>query len=129
MIQLNILLGKKAGNQIVVRLFPFYIGRADTNNLKLEDDGVWGQHLSLEFQRQQGFIVRAIANALVAVNGQCVQTALLRNGDFIILGSAKLQFWLATIYQRGLRAREFFVWALIAIVCLVELALIYWLIS
>jgi hypothetical protein len=129
MIQLNILLGKKAASQIVVRFFPFYIGRANTNNLELEDDGVWDQHLSLEFQRQQGFVIRAIANALVAVNGQSVQTASLRNGDVIVLGSAKLQFWLATIYQHGLRAREFFVWALIAIVCLVQLTLIYWLIS
>jgi len=129
MIQLNILSGKKAGSQSVVRRFPFHIGRADANNLQLEDDGVWDQHLRLEFQRQQGFVFRTTANALAAVNGQSVQTALLRNGDVIVLGSVKLQFWLCTIYQRGLRAREFFVWALIAVVCIVQFALIYWLIS
>jgi Inner membrane component of T3SS, cytoplasmic domain len=129
MIQLNILSGKKAGSQTVVRLFPFHIGRAEANNLQLEDDGVWDQHLSLEFQRHQGFVVRTTANALAAVNGQPVQTVLLCNGDVIILGSARLQFWLGTVYQRGLRAREFSVWVLIAAVCIAQLALIYWLIS
>ena len=50
------------------------------------------------------------------VNHQPVQTALLRNGDVITLGSVKLRFWLAAAQQRGLRLREGFVWALLAAV-------------
>jgi hypothetical protein len=39
-----------------------------------------------------------------------------------------LQFWLAAARQRGLRAREFFVWALIAAVTAAQIALVYWLV-
>ena len=45
MVQLNILSGKKAGTRTVARHFPFRIGRAAGNELQLEDDGVWDQHL------------------------------------------------------------------------------------
>ncbi|HSY74569.1 MAG TPA: FHA domain-containing protein [Dongiaceae bacterium] len=129
MIQLNILSGKKAGSQPVVRLFPFRIGRAAENNLQLEDEGVWDQHLTLEFQKKAGFNLATAPNALAAVNGQPVQNAILRNGDTITIGSAKLQFWLAAASQRGLRVREFFVWALIAAVTAAQLALAYWLVG
>jgi hypothetical protein len=128
MIQLNILSGKKAGNQLVARRFPFRIGRATGNNLKLEDEGVWDQHLILEFQKQEGFRLTASANALAAVNGEPAQSKILRNGDTITIGSAKLQFWLAAAGQRGLRFRESFVWALIIAVTAAQFALVYWLI-
>jgi hypothetical protein len=64
-------------------------------------------------------------NALVAVNGGPFQNQILRNGDTITLGSAKIQFWLAVARQRGLRFREFFVWALVAAVTAAQIVLIY----
>jgi hypothetical protein len=118
MIQLNILSGKKAGGQTVVRHFPFRVGRAAENDLQLEDDGVWDQHLVLEFQKQEGF----------QLTTESVLDKILRNGDIITIGSARLQFWLAAARQRGLRAREFFVWALIAAVTAAQIALVYWLV-
>ena len=39
MVQLGILTGKQAGNQMIVRRFPFRIGRAPGNHLRLDDDG------------------------------------------------------------------------------------------
>jgi pSer/pThr/pTyr-binding forkhead associated (FHA) protein len=127
MIQLNVLSGKKAGSRTVVRHFPFRVGRAQRNQLQLDDDGVWTQHLSLEFQG--GKIHLAVApGALVAVNSEPFQDQILRNGDIITVGSAKLQFWLAAARQSGLRSREFFVWTLIAAVTAVQITLIYWLI-
>jgi pSer/pThr/pTyr-binding forkhead associated (FHA) protein len=128
MIQLDILSGKKAGAQSAARRFPFRIGRAPGNDLQLEDDGVWDQHLTLEFNRQNGFTLATAPNALATINGGLVQTSILRNGDIITLGSAKLQFWLAAARQRGLRLREAFVWALLAAVTVAQFALIYWLI-
>ncbi len=127
MIELHILAGKKAGSQSVVRRFPFRIGRASGNDLQLNDDGMWDQHLTLEFHRREGFKLAAAQNALVMVNNQPVQTALLRNGDVITLGSAKFQFWLAAARQRGLWLRERFVWALLVVVLLCQFALVYWL--
>ncbi|MGH7992107.1 MAG: FHA domain-containing protein [Limisphaerales bacterium] len=125
MIELHILAGKKAGSQSVVRRFPFRIGRASGNDLQLNDDGTWDQHLTLEFHRREGFKLAAAQNALVMINNQPVQVALLRNGDIITLGSAKLQFWLAAARQRGLWLRERFVWVLLAAVVLCQFVLVY----
>ena len=128
MIQLNILSGKMAGDQPVARHFPFRIGRAAGNELQLEDDGVWDQHLTLEFQPQSGFSLATAPNALATVNAKPVQNALLRNGDIITVGSVKIQFWLAAARQSSLFFREFFLWALIAGVTVLQLILVYWLI-
>jgi len=128
MIELHILAGKKAGSQSAVRRFPFRIGRDRGNDLQLNDDGTWDQHLTLEFRRQEGFTLAVAPEALVMVNHQPVQTALLRNGDVITLGSVKLRFWLAAAQQRGLRLREGFVWVLLAAVVLCQFVLIYQLI-
>jgi len=129
MIELHILTGKQAGGQSVVRRFPFRVGRAGGNDLQLTDDGTWDQHLTLEFHRQEGFKLAVAQNALVMVNNQPVQTASLRNGDVITLGSAKLQVWLTAARQRGLWLREKLVWALLLTVLLGQFALIYWLLS
>jgi pSer/pThr/pTyr-binding forkhead associated (FHA) protein len=125
MIQLKILSGKKAGSQTAVRRFPFRIGRAPGNDLQLEDDGVWNQHLVLEFQKKENFNLTTAPDALATVNGAPVQKTVLRNGDIIALGSATLQFWLAAARQRGLRFREGFVWALLIFVTLGQFILIY----
>jgi pSer/pThr/pTyr-binding forkhead associated (FHA) protein len=128
MIQLNILSGKQAGTQTVARHFPFRIGRAPGNELQLHDDGVWDQHLTLEFQAQSGFNLATAPDALVTVNGEPVQNTFLRNGDTITVGSVKLQFWLAAAAQGSLRVREAFVWTLLALVTLGQFVLLYWLI-
>jgi len=128
MIQLNILSGKKAGTQPVARHFPFRIGRATGNELQLEDDGIWDQHLSLEFKPQSGFNLATAPNAIAAVNGESVQNKILRNGDTITVGSVKIQFWLAAAKQGNLIARESFVWALLALVTVFQFILLYWLI-
>jgi pSer/pThr/pTyr-binding forkhead associated (FHA) protein len=126
MIQLNVLTGKKAGSQTVVRHFPFRVGRAPENHLQLGDDGVWDRHLALEFANGC-FNLAAAPSALVTVNGEPSQNHTLRNGDIITVGSAKLQFWLAAARQRGLRFRELLVWSLIIAVTAGQFALIYWL--
>ncbi len=127
MIQFNILSGKKAGTHAVTRHFPFRIGRAIGNELPLDDDGIWDQHLTVEFGRKEGFTLTVAPHALVAVNDQLLQAGQLRNGDVITLGSARLQFWLVAVRQRGLRMREGFFWTLLVIVTLAQFALIYWL--
>ena len=127
MIQFKVLAGQMAGAQPVVGRFPFRIGRAPGNDLRLDDDGVWDHHLTLEFRRNEGFILTTAPDALAAVNGEPIQTVMLRNGDVITAGSVKLQFWLAAARQRGLRLQESFIWALWIIITLGQFALIYWL--
>lgn len=125
MIQLRILSGEMAGDTHVVRHFPFHIGRAPENDLRLEADGVWDNHLTLEFEKSEGFVLHTAPETFVAINEEQKQSARLRNGDIISFGSAKIQFWLAAPRQRGLRLRELSVWLLIATITAVQFVLIY----
>jgi len=75
MIQFQILSGKTAGTRWVARHFPVRIGRAAANDLQLQDNGVWDEHIELNFDRRQGFVLTAKPNALVTVNREAVQTA------------------------------------------------------
>ena len=67
MIQLRVLSGKMAGETIFVRRFPFRIGRAPHNELRLDDDGVWDEHLNLAFQKKAGFTLVGLSIVLVIV--------------------------------------------------------------
>jgi len=125
MIQLRILSGQTAGETQIVRRFPFRIGRAAESDLRLEASGVWDNHLTLEFQKSEGFILRTAPEAFVAINEEQKQSARLRNGDIISFGSAKIQFWLAAPRQRGLRLRELSVWLLITGITAAQFILIY----
>jgi pSer/pThr/pTyr-binding forkhead associated (FHA) protein len=127
MVQLKVLSGKKAGVAWVARRFPVRIGRSAGADLQVEEDGVWDQHLQLDFDPAAGIVLSAQPNALAAVNGQAVDHTVLRNGDVIDIGSLRLQFWLSETRQADLRLREGFTWAAIAAISLGQVGLIYWL--
>ena len=131
MIQLKISSGKMAGDTCVVRHFPFRIGRAAAADLRLEEAGVWDQHLQLDFDPAQGFVLSTHANALATVNGWPIhaQAVILRNGDTIEIGSAKIRFWIGETRQSALRLHENLVWATIAAVTLAQAGLICWLLK
>jgi hypothetical protein len=126
-VQLKILSGKKAGAVFVARRFPVHIGRAAAADLRLEDNGVWDQHLQLDFDRASGFILTARADAPASVNGQISQKTVLHNGDTIAIGSATMQFWLGETRQATLGLREALTWVGIAGVTAVQIVIIYWL--
>jgi len=125
MIQLKIISGSTADAIQVVRRFPFHIGRAPENDLRLEAAGVWDNHLTLEFQKSEGFVLHTAPDAFAAINEQPLASARLRNGDIISFGSAKIQFWLAAPQQRGLHLRELSVWLLLLAVTAFQFVLIY----
>lgn len=128
MVQFKILSGKKAGSLWETRRFPVRIGRAANANLQIEEAGVWDDHLKVSAD-PEGFILETQSSALASINGQPVQRAVLRNGDTIEMGSAKLQFWLSEARQRGQGFREVFVWGVIVLVCFAQVALVYWLMT
>jgi hypothetical protein len=68
MVQLSILSGKMAGEIQLIRHFPFLIGRSRENHLCLDDAGIWERHLTLGFQKEQGFTLETAAEALATVN-------------------------------------------------------------
>jgi pSer/pThr/pTyr-binding forkhead associated (FHA) protein len=127
MIQLKLLSGKQAGAVHVARRFPVRIGRSARANLRVDDEGVWEQHLELDLAPAEGFVLRAQPQALATVNGKPIQQVRLSNGDAIQIGSLKMQFWLGDARQAGFRFRETLVWVGIAAVSLGQVAIVYWL--
>jgi pSer/pThr/pTyr-binding forkhead associated (FHA) protein len=124
MVQLRILSGPKAGGLQAVRRFPFHVGRAQDNDLCLDAAGIWDYHFMLELRPGEGFTLQTFDQAFAAVNDQPQTSVPLRNGDVISFGSSKIQFWLAAPSQRGLQLRELFVWSLLLVVTLSQIALI-----
>lgn len=129
MVQLDILSGKKAGNQWVARRFPFRVGRTAQSTLALDDPGVWDAHAEISVRPDEGLVLSSSAEAVTLLNGERIQQAILRNGDLIDLGSVKMRFSLSATQQSGLRIREAAIWVGLAMVCLGQVALIYWLTS
>ena len=127
MLQLKILTGKKAGAQWVARHFPVWIGRSPQADLSLEEEGVWDYHVNISVDPSQGFVLSLQPGAFASINSQPVEQAVLRNGDLIELGALKLQFGLSPTRHRSLRLREALTWIALALLCLGQVALIYWL--
>ncbi|HOC54810.1 MAG TPA: FHA domain-containing protein [Verrucomicrobiota bacterium] len=125
MVQLKLLSGKKAGTAWVARRFPVRIGRSNAADLQLEDEGVWDQHLQLDFDPAQGIVLIAHPSAPATVNGHPLQQTVLRNGDGIHIGALKMQFWLSETRQDGLRWREGLTWVAISAISLGQVGLIY----
>ncbi len=122
--RLDILNGRLAGQTRMVERLPFSIGRHAEAGLRLEEPGVWDQHVELEWRFPEGFVARRRADASATVNGQPFTEQRLRNGDVLELGGAKLQFWLGDVSQKRLALREVLVWAALALLAASQLWLI-----
>ncbi len=129
MLLLKVISGKQAGTETVARHFPFLIGRSPKAALRLDDDGVWDDHLQLEVRLDEGAVMFASRDAFTAVNGYPVTEAVLRNGDIIELGAARIQFGLSPTRKSSLKLRESLTWFLLGSLGFGQVALIYWLLS
>jgi len=116
-----------AGRDVAVRRFPFRIGRAPEAELRLEEPGVWDRHLEIQFARGQGFTFAAQPEALTLINHEPAAEGVLRNGDTIELGAARLRFWLARARQTTLRVREALTWTALFALWAAQAAIIVWL--
>ena len=124
MVRVNILSGQKAGTSWVARRFPVRIGRSPTSDLRLEENGIWEDHLVVNLDKN-GFLLTVQPNALARVNGEPAIETYLRNGDTIDVGGVSLRFWLSAVRQKGLRFREALTWAGIAAVCVGQIVIVY----
>jgi pSer/pThr/pTyr-binding forkhead associated (FHA) protein len=126
----KIVSGKKAGASMAARHFPVRIGRSMQSDIQLDDAAVWDEHLEISLNATHEFVAATRSNALATLNGTALaQPTAIRNGDVLGIGSANIQFWLADPGQRGLAFREWLTWIGIAIICMAQVALIYWLLS
>jgi hypothetical protein len=129
MVQLSFLSGKNAGGHCDVRHFPFVVGRASDADYRIEEEGIWDQHLRISKHPEEGFVLSVQPDAIASVNGQLVQQALLRNGDIISIGANQIRFLLGPTRQRSLAWREYGTWIAFAALCLGQIAVIYWLMA
>jgi pSer/pThr/pTyr-binding forkhead associated (FHA) protein len=127
MVQFEVLSGQRRGAVAMARRFPWRIGRAARADLRLEESGIWDQHLTLKLDPAEGFRLSLCPEALATVNGVPFKEITLRNGDLIEVGPVKLRFWLAEPRRSGLRGREWFTWCLLLAVSGAQVALVYWL--
>lgn len=113
MVQLHVLTGAEAGKRFDGKSFPLKVGRGARNSVSLADPGVFEEHFSIDFTHE-GFVLSTRQDAPITVNGENSAGGILRNGDVIGAGLAKVQFWLGPMRQLGLKAREIFAWLLVA---------------
>ena len=124
-VQLRILSDSDPAAVQVVKRFPCRIGRSSSADLRLEQAGVWDRHLELQLVPADGIAVVVLPGALATFNGEQLERKILRNGDVIELGAAKLQFWLSPTRQRSFRVRESLTWIALATLCAAQIFLIY----
>lgn len=127
MIQLRVLNGKKAGQSFLIHRLPCSVGRAPNCALPLNEEGVWDHHFDIALHQPEGFLFLLQPKALASVNGEPCSRQVLRSGDIIEAGSARLQFWLSETRQRSQRWREIATWLFIAFLCLAQVYFAYWL--
>ncbi len=112
MIALHLLTGAAAGQRISPARFPVSVGRAASNSLAVVEPGVFDRHFEIQFT-PDGFSLVPNPPATVSINGALSPAAILRNGDIIEAGFAKIQFWLGPMSQRSLLPREMLTWLMV----------------
>jgi pSer/pThr/pTyr-binding forkhead associated (FHA) protein len=127
MIHLRILSGQKKGADLLVRNFPYTIGRARTDNLRLEDAGVWDKHLTFSYDPDEGLLLQHNPKALAMLNKETFEKARLKAGDIIEFGATRIQFWLSEMEPRNLKIRERLTWAALIALALAQITLFIWL--
>lgn len=94
--------------------------------LRLEDPGVWDQHVEITCDREQGVTARVQAPALARLDGEAFEATVLRSGDILEIGGVRVQFWLAPAEVVTPWLREGLTWVGIGMVAALEIGLAYW---
>lgn len=124
MVQLEILCGKSANQIILVRRFPFVLGRKENSDLQSSDDGVWDQHFQIEYHTGAEFYLVSNDTVTTLINGErAVSPVPLTNGSEITAGALKIRFNLADSQIRSYWYREIGTWLAVGGI----LALQFWL--
>jgi pSer/pThr/pTyr-binding forkhead associated (FHA) protein len=124
-VQLTLLSGARAGETFPAARFPFTIGRERSAALPLEAPGVWERHLQLQLQPGEGIFISVNPATFVLVNGQPLQHGLLRNGDRLEVGGARLQFALGETRPRDWRLRVGLTWLAVLALTALQFCLVY----
>ena len=122
--------GTAAGSLVESRRFPFALGQAKECDLRIEAKGVWGRHLVLDDEGENGITATPSPDALVFVNGDAHRKKFrVNHGDLLELGAAKFRFWFAPLGQADRRGLEGLVWVALLMLALGQAGVIVWLMN
>jgi pSer/pThr/pTyr-binding forkhead associated (FHA) protein len=121
MIRLRILSGRQAGAERQISEFPCTVGRSKSDDIRVEDAGVWDKHLTITYEPGEGCSVSRNPRATALLNRGPLDEGRLRSGDELEIGAVRIRFRLSDPVQRDLRNRERLAWALIATLAVAQL--------
>ena len=122
--------GTTAGGPVESRRFPFALGQAKECDLRIEAKGVWGRHLVLDDEGENGITATPSPDALVFVNGDAHRKKFrVNHGDLLELGAAKFRFWFAPLGQADRRGLEGLIWVVLLLLALGQAGVIVWLMN
>lgn len=124
MVRLQILTGKQNGAVFEGARFPIQAGRSKDCDLVLDDLGVWPRHFRIDWQAE-GLILEAESDALLNVNDTPVRRAVLRNGDVMTVGAARIRFSFSPVRASSQATVEWLTWIALAALCLGQVGIIY----
>ena len=122
--------GTAAGSPVESRRFPFALGQAKECDLRIEAKGVWGRHLVLDDEGENGITATPSPDALVFVNGDAHRKKFrVNHGDLLELGAAKFRFWFAPLGQADRCGLEGVIWVALLLLALGQAGVIVWLMN
>lgn len=110
---------------MLVRRFPFTVGRASGSHLISDDSGVWDEHFQIEYRSSDGLVLRPAQQSVTLIDSEPVSLPIrLTNGVEITAGAMRIRFNLADAEIRSCRYREVATWLTVACVVAVQIWLL-----
>jgi pSer/pThr/pTyr-binding forkhead associated (FHA) protein len=121
MLELTTLSRSTADQKVLVRRFPFTIGRNAEADFRIKSDGVWDRHLVIDLNDSKQVVVRSAAESFVVINGERKNEARLSPGDTLQVGSSTFRVGWTELRQMDGRLREYATFALILLITALQL--------
>lgn len=107
-----------------VAALPCRIGRSGKCGLRLQEPGIWEEHVELSQGADDSFQISRVGEGSLILNGESRDDGRLVNGDTIELGATKLRFWLTPVRPRSQVAGDWMFWALVSTVLIAMVGLL-----
>ena len=126
MLQLHVTDERGTVTSHIATEFPLLIGRSSQAQVRLHSPGVWEEHArvylaeSSRYPNQHRYVLQAVGQSLVSINGEIISDKELAIGDEILVGAARLTVSLAPPAQKRLALHEWLVWGLLLLVVVCE---------
>lgn len=126
MVELTVLNGPEPGRLLRLNCFPVRIGRRCEGDGLLVGPGIWDHHFDVVREESGRFGLVVAKGARVAIDGEFIDRATLKNGGILEAGGLRLRFALGVSGQRPLRIRETAVWLGAVVLLVLEAWMIVW---